>query len=55
VVADDLGYNDLGAMNGDKTMTPHLNALIDEGITMTDYYTFKICSPSRAVRLYALI
>ena len=31
IVADDLGYNDLGAYNGGKTVTPHLDSLVKEG------------------------
>jgi arylsulfatase A-like enzyme len=50
VVADDLGYNDLGVRNkhasGPRTITPTLDALIGSGITLSSYHTFKICSPS---------
>ena len=28
IVADDLGYNDIGYANGNKSMTPHIDALI---------------------------
>lgn len=48
VVADDLGYNDLGFMNGGKTVTPNIDSLRREGILLTDYYTFRVCAPSRA-------
>ena len=48
---DDIGYSDLGARNGGKTLTPALDALIADGITLSSYYTFKICSPSRAASL----
>ena len=51
VVGDDVGANDLGARNGGRTQTPTLDGLIAEGITLTDYYAFKICSPSRASML----
>ena len=51
IVADDLGYNDLGFRNGNKTISPTLDALAREGVDMRDYYTFKICSPSRASML----
>lgn len=30
IVADDLGYNDLGCKNGGKTITPAIDALIGE-------------------------
>jgi len=48
VVGDDVGYSDFGKFNDGKTITPTLDALLDTGIMLTDYYTFKICSPSRA-------
>ena len=52
VVADDLGYDDLGHKsimgNGGKTFTPAINELMDGGIILSDYYTFKVCSPTRA-------
>eukprot|EP00036_Acanthoecidae_sp_10tr_P003653 CAMPEP_0182937928 /NCGR_PEP_ID=MMETSP0105_2-20130417/42963_1 /TAXON_ID=81532 ORGANISM="Acanthoeca-like sp., Strain 10tr" /NCGR_SAMPLE_ID=MMETSP0105_2 /ASSEMBLY_ACC=CAM_ASM_000205 /LENGTH=113 /DNA_ID=CAMNT_0025077177 /DNA_START=47 /DNA_END=384 /DNA_ORIENTATION=- len=48
VVADDLGYNDLGFMNGNKTHTPHVNRLVRDGVLLTQYHTYKVCSPSRA-------
>lgn len=32
VVADDLGYNDLGHFNGGKTRTPAIDALIASGV-----------------------
>ena len=42
IVGDDVGYNDLGAFNGKKTQTPVLDNLVDTGVTLTDYYTFKV-------------
>lgn len=48
IVADDLGYNDLGSVNGNRTYTPNIDALRAESIVLSNYHTFKICSPSRA-------
>ena len=48
ITADDLGYGDLGSANGGKTFTPAIDALRAGGAILTDYHTFKICSPSRA-------
>jgi len=48
VVADDLGWNDLGYTNQGKTHTPHINKARQEGIELKYYYTWKVCSPSRA-------
>jgi hypothetical protein len=35
LVADDLGHNDLGYTNGEKTHTPHINAAVEAGIELT--------------------
>ena len=51
IVGDDVGYADFGFFNGKKTITPTIDALLKEGIFLSDYYTFKICSPSRAAML----
>ena len=48
VVADDLGYNDLGYANGGKTHTPHIDAAVQQGIKLTAYHTYKVCAPTRA-------
>ena len=48
IVADDLGYNDLGITNGNKTLTPAIDSLIRGGVWLSSYYTFRVCSPTRA-------
>ena len=48
VVADDLGWDDLGFRNGHKTFTPAINERVAEGIVLTHYHTYKVCGPSRA-------
>ena len=47
ILADDLGYNDLGLSN-DKFVTPNLNALAASGIRFTRHYTDAVCSTTRA-------
>jgi arylsulfatase A-like enzyme len=47
ILADDLGYNDLGLSN-DKFATPNLNALAASGIRFTRHYTDAVCSTTRA-------
>jgi len=51
IVGDDVGYNDFGRQNGGKTQTPFIDGLLAEGVMLSDYYTFKICSPSRAAMI----
>ena len=37
IVVDDMGYSDIGAFGG-EIETPHINALADAGIRMTNFY-----------------
>lgn len=48
IVADDLGYSDLGAFGG-EIHTPNLDALAARGLQFTQFYTASACSPSRAM------
>ena len=51
VVGDDVGYNDFGFFNDNKAYTPTIDGLLSSGIFLSSYYTFKICSPSRAAMI----
>lgn len=53
ILADDLGYGDLGCYNADsKIPTPHLDRLAGEGMRFTDAHSSAAaCSPAR----YALL
>ena len=49
ILADDLGYNDLGSFDSEIIHTPHLDALAQGGIRLTNgYVSAAVCSPSRA-------
>ena len=49
VLADDLGYGDLGSYGGRLIRTPHLDRMAREGARLTDFYACaNICTPSRA-------
>jgi len=50
IVADDLGYADLGAYGGD-IRTSHIDALADTGLLFTQFHTSPLCSPTRAMLL----
>ena len=47
MLADDLGWNDVGYHNGDID-TPSLDQLAAEGMQLDRFYTTPICSPTRA-------
>jgi arylsulfatase A-like enzyme len=48
IVADDLGFSDLGAFGGEID-TPHLDALALAGVRLTDFHSAPACSPTRAM------
>lgn len=49
VLADDLGYGDLGCMGHPEIRTPHLDRFAAEGLRLTNCYSAGAnCSPSRA-------
>lgn len=48
ILADDLGYGDLGCYGATKIQTPHLDRLAREGMRFTDAHSpAAVCSPSR--------
>ena len=47
IVADDLGFSDLGCYGGEID-TPHLDRLAAGGLRLTQFYTTGRCCPSRA-------
>ena len=50
IVADDLGYGDIGAYGQTQIQTPHLDQLAANGMLFTDFYAGStVCAPSRAV------
>ena len=53
ILADDLGYSDLGCY-GSEIETPRLNDLAENGIRFTQMYNAARCCPSRASLLTAL-
>ena len=52
LLADDLGYNELGSYGQKIIKTPHLDKLAKQSMRFTDFYAGNsVCSPSRAVLL----
>ncbi|WP_084399490.1 arylsulfatase [Pseudotamlana agarivorans] len=47
IVADDLGYTDIGAFGGEIN-TPTLDALAEEGMQFTNFHVLPTCSPTRS-------
>ncbi len=50
ILADDLGYSDLGCYGGEVS-TPNLDALASGGLRFTQFYNTARCWPSRAALL----
>ncbi|MGB7344703.1 MAG: sulfatase [Pirellulaceae bacterium] len=49
ILADDLGWADLGFQGSDDIQSPHLDRLASESVLFTDgHVTASVCSPSRA-------
>ena len=49
IVADDLGYGDLGFQGGKDVPTPNIDSIAQNGVRFTDgYVTGVVCSPTRA-------
>ena len=49
ILADDLGYGDLGCYGGSDLETPNIDALAGGGLKFTDFHSnAPVCSPTRA-------
>lgn len=52
IMADDLGYGELGSYGQTKIRTPHLDQLAKEGMRFTRFYSgAPVCAPARCVLL----
>lgn len=48
ILADDLGYGDVGAYGQTRIKTPHLDRMAAEGMRFTDFYSGStVCAPAR--------
>lgn len=48
ILADDLGYADVGFNGGRDIATPHLNRLAASGARLEQFYVQPVCTPTRA-------
>ena len=48
VVADDLGWNDVGFHGSTQVRTPNIDKLAKDGVQLDRYYVQAECSPTRA-------
>lgn len=51
LLADDLGYRDVGFTGGTTIKTPHLDQLAAAGARLEQFYVQPVCSPTRAALL----
>ena len=55
ILADDLGYGDLGCYGQQQIRTPHLDRLASEGMRFTRFYAGStVCAPSRCTLMTGL-
>ncbi len=55
ILADDLGYGDIGVYGQEKIETPNLDALAKGGMLFTQHYSgTTVCAPSRAALMTGL-
>ena len=51
ILADDLGYGDIGAYGATDLFTPNIDQLAADGVRLTSFYMTPSCSISRAMLL----
>lgn len=55
IMADDLGYGDLGCYGQQQIQTPHLDKLAENGLKLTNFYSGSpVCAPARSVLMTGL-
>lgn len=55
ILADDLGYGDLGSYGQEQIHTPNLDQMAEEGVRFTQHYAGStVCAPSRSVLMTGL-
>jgi len=55
IMADDLGYNEVGCYGQDQILTPNIDRLAVEGMKFTQHYSGSpVCAPARSVLMTGL-
>ena len=50
IIADDMGYSDISPFGG-EIPTPNLQAMAEQGMRMSQYYTSPMSAPARSMLL----
>ena len=48
LLADDAGWGDYGASGNQQALTPHIDGLAKEGVSLDRFFVCPVCSPTRA-------
>lgn len=51
ILADDLGWSEVGFNHPSKKYTPHIDKLREESVSLTQFYVHAVCAPSRTAFL----
>eukprot|EP00927_Polykrikos_kofoidii_P058246 TRINITY_DN5263_c0_g2_i1.p1 TRINITY_DN5263_c0_g2~~TRINITY_DN5263_c0_g2_i1.p1 ORF type:complete len:525 (-),score=53.98 TRINITY_DN5263_c0_g2_i1:42-1616(-) len=51
ILADDLGFHDVGFKTDNLIKTPHIDRFAGDGLVLDQYYVQSVCSPTRAAMM----
>lgn len=47
LLADDMGWSQVGFTGGKEVATPHIDSIARDGVTLTQFYVQPVCTPTR--------